>query len=108
MFGQEGNAGLTDTETICREIDASLMTLEHVKAEKKIDGLSFQYGESDGQKQVAEFDLRRVNASQDFGGSNPMSDTFKTRVHEAHDAASLSTLGRDCKISKDRSGMETY
>lgn len=84
MLGKEPDLPPLDAQAVLFEVDTSLMSLEHVEAEQKIDVSTLEDRETDRKVQVVELDLSRMNATQDFSRADTSSDAREPLVEKAH------------------------
>ena len=84
-----------DPETVLFQIDASLMSFEHVETEEEIDIASLEHRKSDRKEQVFKPDLRAVNSTEDLGGSDTACNTLEAFIHEPHDTTLFCTIWTD-------------
>lgn len=86
-FAQEPNFLVPDHERAFGQVDAGLVTLQHIESQQQIMVLAFHDCEAAREKHVSDFDLGGVDTAEDFGGANAAGDAGKTFIDQAHDVA---------------------
>jgi hypothetical protein len=63
VFRKEGDVAVADAKRVGGKIDAGLVALEHIQAEKKVHRLSLKDGQRNRKEEASESDLRRMDTS---------------------------------------------
>jgi hypothetical protein len=79
-LAQERHSLVLDDEGAALEIDAGLVSTEHVQSEQQINLLALHHGKRAGEEHLADANLGRVDAAEDWSGTDSLGDTAVAAV----------------------------